>query len=195
MNNIYKQLPVKGKIVIDIGANIADSSIYFALCGANKVIGLEPFPKNYEFALRNVQLNNLSNKITIHLGGCAATNGEVTVDPVYESDGGSILKDFEGGIKVPLMTLENVLNRNNITSHEPTVLKMDCEGCEYETILSTDDDILQRFSHMMIEYHYGYKNLKEKIEKCGFKVSATRPRIYRSDLLNLREGYIFAKRY
>ena len=27
----------------------------------------------------------------------------------------------------------------------------------------------------MIEYHYGYKNLKEKLELCGFRVSFTEP--------------------
>src|SRR5215204_1106883 len=47
LNNIYQQLPVKGKAVVDVGANIADSSVYFALNGAKKVIGLEPFLKNF----------------------------------------------------------------------------------------------------------------------------------------------------
>jgi hypothetical protein len=36
LNNIYQQLPVKGKAVVDVGANIADSSIYFALNGAKR---------------------------------------------------------------------------------------------------------------------------------------------------------------
>jgi predicted RNA methylase len=50
VNNIYEHLPVEGRSVVDIGANIADSCIYFALHGANNVIGLEPFPRNYELA-------------------------------------------------------------------------------------------------------------------------------------------------
>jgi transcription elongation factor Elf1 len=41
----YDFLPVKNRVVIDIGANIADSSIYFATTGAKKVIALEPFPE------------------------------------------------------------------------------------------------------------------------------------------------------
>lgn len=52
---------------------------------------------------------------------------------------------------------------------------MDCEGCECDAILSIADDILRRFSYIQIEYHYGYKNLKEKLEKSGFTVSITRP--------------------
>lgn len=41
----YGKLPVVGKTVVDIGANIADTPIYFATHGAKKVICLEPFPK------------------------------------------------------------------------------------------------------------------------------------------------------
>jgi len=53
---------------------------------------------------------------------------------------------------------------------------------------------------MMIEYHYGYKNLKEKLERSGFRISVTRPRIQWScsELLgkkfNLAVGNIFAER-
>jgi FkbM family methyltransferase len=194
LDNIYQQLPVKGKAVVDIGANIADSSIYFALSGANKVIGLEPFPKNFQLAQKNIKFNRLSDKITVYLAGCAADNRDTIVDPNFNSGCTSILKDFKEGIKIPMLTLGNILSRNNLLEDSP-ILKMDCEGCEYETVLSADKHILQKFSHMMIEYHYGYKNLKEKIEKCGFKVSATKPRIYASSRTNLREGDIFAERY
>jgi FkbM family methyltransferase len=194
LDNIYQQLPVKGKAVVDIGANIADSSIYFALSGANKVIGLEPFPKNFQLAQKNIKFNRLSDKITVYLAGCAADNRDMIVDPDFNSDGKNILRDFKKGIKIPMLTLENVLSHNSLLYHDSHILKMDCEGCEYDAVLSADKHILQKFSHMMIEYHYGYKNLKEKIEKSGFKVSVTRPTMeYRE---NLRfYGDIFAERY
>jgi hypothetical protein len=49
---------------------------------------------------------------------------------------------------------------------------------------------------MMIEYHYGCKNLKEKIEKSGFKVSVTIPKIDQEYRKNVRfYGDIFAERY
>jgi FkbM family methyltransferase len=195
LNNIYQQLPVKGRAVVDIGANIADSSIYFALSGANKVIGLEPFPKNFLLAQENIKVNNLKDKITMYLAGCAADNRDKIVDPNFNSGCTSILRDFKRGIKIPMLTLDNVLHHDGLLHDDSSILKMDCEGCEYETVLSADAHILQKFSHMMIEYHYGYKNLKDKIEKSGFKVSVTRPRIYASDQANLREGDIFAERY
>jgi FkbM family methyltransferase len=190
LDNDYGSLPVRGRVVLDIGANIGDTPIYFALRGASKVIGLEPFPKTYEMAKKNIELNNVSDRVTLLLAGCAANQGHIIIDPNYLSSITSTLADFKQGIKVPLLTLDNILNENNLLSGE-VILKMDCEGCEYDTILSASEDTLEKFSHMQIEYHYGYKNLREKLEKSGFIVSYTRPMWnYRKQ----RGGYIYAKR-
>ena len=43
---------------------------------------------------------------------------------------------------------------------ENLVLKMDCEGSEYRIILNTDKKILRKFTQIIMEYHFGYKNLK-----------------------------------
>ena len=102
--------------------------------------------------------------------------------------------------KVPLLTLEDILKESNLEPNGSIVMKIDCEGCEYEIILSANEKVLQKFSYIMIEYHYGYKNLKEKLKKSGFKVSITRPKIYswsrdKSHQKNYYvEGYILAKR-
>ena len=200
VNDIYHDLPVKDKAVIDIGANIADSALYFALRGATRIICLEPFPKNYELAEKNIKLNNFSNTISLILAGCSNKREKINIDPTYQSGILSKLEDFRVGIEVPLLTLKDILSDYNLPCDGSLILKMDCEGCEYETILSADDNTLQEFSHMMIEYHYGYKNLKEKLERSGFRISVTRPRIQWScsELLgkkfNLAVGNIFAER-
>jgi FkbM family methyltransferase len=173
-DKIYDFLPVHGKTVIDIGANIGDSCIYFALRRARKVIAIEPFPRSYKVAKKNIYVNGFASKVVLQLAGCNAEAGEITVDPFYRSNGGSRLVDFKEGIKIPLLTLQEILIQNNVSRGE-AVLKMDCEGCEYDTILSCTDDTLGFFTHIQLEYHHGYKNLKEKLENCGFHVSVTRP--------------------
>ncbi|MGI0021503.1 MAG: FkbM family methyltransferase, partial [Nitrososphaeraceae archaeon] len=130
----YRSLPVKGKTIIDIGANIGDSAIYFAMHGADKVIALEPYPKNCEIAKKNIELNNLSNKINLVLAGCSSICGTITIDPEKARSVMSSLQESTNGIDVPIMTLESILKVNNINS---ALLKMDCEGCEYEAILSS----------------------------------------------------------
>jgi|SRR5687768_1586766 len=201
VDGVYQKLPVKNKTVVDIGANIADSAIYFALCGATKIIGLEPSPRNYEVAYKNINSNNLNN-IRLILAGCSNHTGEIKidVDSYYESGILFTVKDLERGVKVSLLTLEDILNENNLGFDGSIILKMDCEGCEYESILSANKSTLQRFSHILIEYHHGYKDLKEKLRRSGFRVSVTRPklnsRLHELDgrKLKFAVGYIYAER-
>lgn len=57
------------------------------------------------------------------------------------------------------------------------VAKVDCEGCEYALLDETTDAALQRYSHLMLEYHYGPGSLRQRLEKAGFRVRSTRPRV------------------
>ena len=181
---VYKMFPVKDQTIIDVGANIGDSSIYFALKGAKKIIAIEPFPANYELAKKNIELNNLQKIIDIDLAGCSNKSGFLTVDN-KKSGGGVSLTSSTTGTKIPLFSLENILEQNNLNS---AILKMDCEGCEYDSILKTDDKIIEKFSTIIIEYHYGYQNLVEKLENCGFRVEKTPPMYYSHYYI----GYIYA---
>jgi FkbM family methyltransferase len=153
------------------------------------VIAIEPFPRNYEMARKNIEINNFSNKISLHLAGVAAKAKVITIVPNYKSDIFSSLIESKDGIKVPLRTIEDILNENSILSQGQAILKIDCEGCEYEIILSAREIILKRFSDIHIEYH-GYRDLKEKLEECGFSVSVTGPsRNFRRHYI----GHIYAK--
>jgi FkbM family methyltransferase len=188
----YKFLPVKNQTIIDIGANIADSSIYFAAMGAKKIIALEPLPKNYHIAQINVKKNSFEEKIDLLMNGCSNSNGFLKIDPEKEG-AGNVLEHSKNELKIPLKTLENILQEY---SFEPTLLKLDCEGCEYDVILSSEKNILQNFSHIQIEYHYGYENLKNKLESCGFNVSVTKPHFIRNRQAgkNMFYGYLYATR-
>ena len=73
----YKWLKVKGKIVIDIGANIGDSAIYFALKGARQVHAFEPYPYSYNIANKNIRLNDLQDKINLINQGCGGKEREI----------------------------------------------------------------------------------------------------------------------
>jgi FkbM family methyltransferase len=172
VDNVYRVLPVEGKIAIDIGANIADSAIYFAHRAAKRVIGIEPMPKNIEIAKKNIEINNLSDRISIVLATCSTGPGYVSIDSGLDGGIGTQIQDkkIKQGTTVPQVTLDYLLKENK-TQREKTVLKMDCEGCEYEVILSASDDVLTCFSDILIEYHYGAKDLIKRLENCGFEVS------------------------
>jgi len=58
---IYERLNVDNRVVVDVGAYIGDSTVYFALKGAKKVIAVEPHPVAYKELLENIKLNRLED--------------------------------------------------------------------------------------------------------------------------------------
>ena len=184
-NGTYENLPVKNKVVIDIGACTGDTSIYFAIRGAKKVIAIEPYPKNFEMLKKNIKINNLENFIDIKLSGCASTSSDIILDPNFNSTMRSNLKESKDGIKIPLISLMDILKIQNFTNG---ILKLDCEGCEYDIILNTPKELLKKFTHIQIEYHNGYQNIKQTLESYGFKVNILK-------IENTKLGHILAEKY
>ena len=170
----YKWLDVKHMVVIDIGANIGDSAIYFALKGAKHVYALEPYPYSYKLAMRNIKLNGLQDKITLLNEGCSKKKGKIMISTGYENLGGTDLKKFENGNNISITTLGELIKRFKIT--DEAILKIDCEGCEYEVLLGAKNSYIKKFKQIQIEYHYGYLNLKRKLEDAGFNVNHRMPR-------------------
>lgn len=188
---VYHFLNSKNKVVVDIGANIGDSAIYFALSGAEKVIAMEPFPRNFNAAKKNIELNDLSKKITLLNAGCASKTGEIILDP-NQAGAGSVTDSTKNGIPIPLISLEELVSKYHIP--DGSVMKIDCEGCEVDVILNSPKEILQKFSQIEIEYHYGYVDIKKKLEESGFKITTSPPLFLRNRQSNTTMffGYLYA---
>ena len=168
----YKFLPVKDKVVVDIGAGIGDSLSYFISRGARRVIGLEPDARRFEFAKKNIKINNFSDKIVLMHAGCMGMNGENYEVKQHQ------LKGLVSTINKPaeFLTLEQIMSK---LEEEPSILKMACTGCEYDVLLNSPKEIIRRFSHIQIQYVLGYRNIKDKLEKCGFEVRVRGPELLR----------------
>lgn len=191
--NCYRFLPAENRIILDIGTNIADSAIYFACRGAAKVIAVEPYLRNFSIAKKNIEINNLSDKIELLLSACSNKSGNISVKDAESSVYISLETQQEGN-SIKLVTLDDLIQKYRIDS---AVLKMDCEGSEYPIIMSARNDTLKRFTHIQLEYHYGYRDLFAHLTKCGFKVSISKPTYRFNKYVNKRHmyvGWIYAER-
>lgn len=47
------------------------------------------------------------------------------------------------------------------------------EGYEYPILLNTSNETLSHFDQMVIECHYGYLNIENRLKRVGFKVTHT----------------------
>jgi FkbM family methyltransferase len=185
----YRDLDVEGKVVVDIGANIGDTAIYFAMNGASQVYAFEPYPYTYKKALENIKLNGLEERITLLNEAVGPEEGEIRLDAGIAS-GGTSLKEFEAGEPIKISTISQVIKRFAIKSAQ---LKMDCEGYEYGILLNAQNEDLLHFDQMAIEYHYGYMDLKRRLESVGFKTTHSMPRVVFYDA-KMRIGMILANR-
>jgi len=169
----YKWLDVKGKDVVDVGANVGDTAIYFALRGARHVYAFEPYPYSYNIAKKNIKLNHhLEDKITLLNEGCGKS-GFVTIKYDYENAGWTDLKNFNEGKKIKIENLDEIVKRFNL---KHAALKVDCEGCEYDLISNATINALKAFDQIIIEYHYGYRNLVNRLRQAGFEVKYSLPK-------------------
>ncbi|MFZ8788087.1 MAG: FkbM family methyltransferase [Acidilobaceae archaeon] len=148
----YGSLKVNGKLVIDIGAFVGDSAIYFALRGARKVIAVEPHPEAYNEMLENIRLNNLNNVIIPVNAGLASKPGKLCIENVSVED--TIVRYYKPGEcnnTVPAITLGELISNYSIDD-DNILLKMDCEGCEHDIILN-DYEHIKQIKELVFEYH------------------------------------------
>jgi FkbM family methyltransferase len=148
---------VYDKDVVDIGANVGDSSIYFALKGARKVVGVEPVPNLYAYAVEHVNLNHLDGEIFLINAALGSRSGKIKVPcntSTHRSNAFSSLKS-KGECEVPIVTLSEVMKQ--IT--EQYLLKMDCEGCEFD-VIQNDYEHVRKFDKLIMEHYEKFTGIK-----------------------------------
>lgn len=177
-NYEYGSLPIKGKVVVDIGANIGDTAIFYAANGAKKVIACEPFPYTHSLAKKNIAANRLFGKIKLLNVAVGGKRSFMVLPEVSESTVGKPAANAARGRRVPVVTLADVVKGERI---EGGLLKLDCEGAEYGILLSADNSLLCKFSTIVLEYHHGCKNIIEKLESAGFFVGTVQGARYYVD--------------
>jgi len=140
---------LRGRDVIDLGANVGDTALYFILHGARKVIAVEPLPNVARCAEENVRLSNVVDRVKVVNAALGNEPMSVPCDQaVYSSGSFSTLKD-SGPCKVSGVSLGDLLKMVN----NPYLLKMDCEGCEAQVILGPERERLRAFEHIIFETH------------------------------------------
>jgi hypothetical protein len=68
--------------------------------------------------------------------------------------------------EISVVALADVLTELGSVS----VMKIDCEGCEYPSLLSLSDSDLRRIGYIMMEFHGDAEPLSAKLKSAGFVV-------------------------
>jgi FkbM family methyltransferase len=170
----YKDLNFTNKIVIDIGANTGATSMYFALNGAERVYAVEPMPRTYELLVKNILINGFQGKIyALNFG--IGKRSIVKLDKTETGLGARIKKPrrTHNSAELKAVEIKSLTDLINILHIQECVIKMDCEGCEYDALLDLDKETFTHIKEIILEYHNGCKKLLNYLKENGYIVTCT----------------------
>ncbi len=177
IDEIYKcELP-ENALIIDCGANMGFSVLYFKQNHPKaQIIAFEPDEKNIFFMESNILSFNLKNieiikkAVWIEDGFISFINeGSMSSKIEVSFNGSNGNSKDKNLVKVPCVRLKNYLDR------KVHFLKIDIEGAEYE-VLKDCQDRLGNVGNLFIEYHGSFGNEHELLEilsilnKSNFKI-------------------------
>ena len=165
----YGPIP-PGSIVVDIGANIGIFSLYAAGRGATKVFAYEPNNESFQCLLKNIDVNGLREVVTPAHLAVTSRDGATVKFPTAASMYNAIITDDNRSDYelVETVTLARILGQ------APTVdvLKLDCEGAEYDILLNVSPEALRQVASIRMEYHSGpSSDLWAALQRHGFRRS------------------------
>jgi len=182
VNKCYEFHSGKESVVMDIGMNVGLASLYFASRDdVVKVYSYEPFKPTFDLAQINLALNNeIESKVKLLNVGLG--DKDKTLEVNYSNDykgqvgihGIELVKSKVTEVLKEEIVIKNASNHlNNILLEhrgKAVIVKMDCEGAEFEIIPNwAENGLLNRVDLIMMEWHDQPEQLIVLLEKAGFK--------------------------
>jgi FkbM family methyltransferase len=196
LNEDYGTIP-DNAVVLDLGANIGVFTIYATMTAQRvRVYAYEPFPAFFALLEENVRLNQQTGAVQCF--NCAVASeagtrelyvkGENLFFPTLVSATG---KEPHEHVTVSSTTLAEIMESNHLEHVD--LLKMDCEGAEYEILYAAPASCLERIAEIRMEYHNldsserHVDSLKRFFTRSGFTVTHFKP-------ISGTNGTLWAKR-
>ena len=168
--------------VIDVGMNVGIASLFFAgIKNVSGVYSYEPFPETFQRAVNNFALNPLlKEKIFPYNAGVGGSDATLEIPVIIGESAVMSTSDFfieqmathqSQKIKVGIIDIKKVIPMvQEEHPGESILLKLDCEGAEYDIIDQLDKTgMLSSISIIVIEWHMkGYESLNDTLVANNF---------------------------
>ncbi len=183
--------------IIDIGGGIGDFSIFAAMkFPENRVFAFEPTPDSFRLLKENLVLNNINNvqafpdaiwseSVDISIDASSKEPVQFTSQPI--NDGSSIADR----LVVHGLSLKDAFQ--NLGIGQCDLMKIDCEGAEFEILFHTSDVLLDKIDRIVMEYHdnvgcHTHFDLEKYLAEKGYSVKIT------PNFVHPYLGYLYAAR-
>lgn len=182
--------PRPGHVIVDLGAHIGSFTMIAGKMGAT-VHAIEARRETYNLLRINSKMNQLNNVHAHHLA-LSDHDGECQLYYSWMGNWGDSIVGVTtvGSETVPCRTLTRFMDEQGIQHCD--LLKSNCEGGEFQVLLSTSRDVLGRIDRMIVAYHCDKEQMREDKLVRHFEASGFKTRITNRD--NKDRGWIIASR-
>lgn len=118
-----------GDLFVDVGANVGSYTVLAsAVCGA-RVIAIEPDPRTVQSLKRNIEINGLSDRVTVVEAAVGALSGTARLTVGQDTTNRVTSAPDVESREVQMRTLDQIVCGEN-----PVLIKMDVEGYEAQVV-------------------------------------------------------------
>lgn len=158
-----------GMIILDVGANIGNHTIYFAsVLGAKKIYSFEPMSLTASIFKKNIKLNQLEHVVTLFECGLGKENtkAELVIDGVVGNNlGSTMLSECENGT-LEIRRLDDINIQDKID-----FIKIDVERMEASVLLGAKNTILRDRPLIWVEiFEDKYENVIRILHDLGYEI-------------------------
>jgi FkbM family methyltransferase len=163
----------KARTIVDVGAHIGSFTIWAARRSPTaRLLAIEPNPETFLLLIQNLRDNGLQGRATAVNAAVGASAGVAALELLEHSLGTRLARSGEGQVTVNVHKLEQLLGDAGMD--EVDVLKMDCEGMEYDVFEAMDPDRLRLINAIACEFHplpgHDVSQLDVTLRSAGFTV-------------------------
>ncbi len=164
--------------LVDVGAGLGDFTVSVARRFPNaRIFAFEPFAESFDLMQRNLALNEIGiDRVHIMQEAVNSTGKPMVLSMLGESVQHSTSNTPMGARTktVSARNLESLIEAHSIDVID--LLKVDCEGGEYDIFLTARPQLFERIRHVRMEYHdahtqHRHVELIKALEAQGFAVS------------------------
>lgn len=171
--------------ILDVGAHVGAFATHLAATRPDvRVECYEPSPDTAQFLRQNVERNGFGGRIRVHECALAGAAGAALLD---DNSGGSVhnglvkdahrLVDGNDAVGTRAAITVTTTTFDDAVADAPApfdVVKMDCEGGEYELVYASSPENWQSVQRVVMEYHpvegESWEQLRAWLETAGLHV-------------------------
>jgi FkbM family methyltransferase len=168
-------------VFVDVGANIGSYTVLAASVRGARSIAIEPVPTTFRHLLRNVGLNAIHDRVSLHNIGVGSTARRLKFTSARDCVNHVVADDEATAsdiIEVDVRTLDDVVGEAM-----PVLIKIDVEGYEAEVIdgaastLAKDSllAVIMEINGSLLRYRRDERELHESMLRYGFSACTYAP--------------------